>query len=315
MNPRLYIILILATTLSIVASAYGLAWWLQPLYGDLTRVGGHAERDFGWTEPMQEFHPLISTFGDWTHPVDLLVIGDSFANVRPHQQWQNWLAAQTGWRIHTLDKHLVDINELTSSPLFKKNPPRVVIWNNIERDLKDEYSAKTEQCEQNNVIKAVTLEIHPAVEPLSPQFITRPKALSALNPAFPRRWLLRTFEHWIGLESSETLNAGLVRSDLFSNLLSSNILIYRKDFRRASWRQKDFGRISCGYAELAKQFETNGVTRFVTALAPDKSSAYRAWLTDASGRNRVIGESGSAMKPWCRSKAAAGSSYASTTQA
>lgn len=280
MNPRRYFILILATTLSIVAGAYGLAWWLQPLYGDLTRVGGHAERDFGWNEPIQEFHPLLSTFGDWTHPVDVLVLGDSFANLRPHQQWQNWLATRTGWRIHTLDKHLVDISELTASPLFKKYPPRVVIWNNIERDLKNEYSAQTEQCGKNAVVEVPPLKTHAADESALPQLITRPQALSELNPAFPRRWLLRAIEHSIGLESSETLNAKLVRSDLFSNRFSSNLLLFRKDFARASWEQKDLNRISCGYSELAKKFESNGVTRFVTALAPDKSSAYRPWLVD-----------------------------------
>lgn len=49
---------------------------------------------------MSEFEPLPSSFGEWTQPVDILVIGDSFANLRPAQQWQNHLVARTGWRVH-----------------------------------------------------------------------------------------------------------------------------------------------------------------------------------------------------------------------
>lgn len=37
-------------------------------------------------------------------------------------------------------------------------------------------------------------------------------------------------------------------------------------------------RIRCSFSAKASRFEANGKTRFVTALAPDKSSAYRPWL-------------------------------------
>lgn len=280
MSPRRYISLTLIATLALVAGIHGLAWWLQPVYGDLTRIGGYAERDFGWNEPMHEFHPLLISFGEWAHPVDVLVIGDSFANLRPHQQWQNWLAARTGWRIHTLDKHLVNIDQLTTSDLFRKHPPRVVIWNNIERDLQAEYSAPEETCELPTSRVKDPLKIDVSDPIPQPRAVQRSQKLAELNAGFARLWILKSSQRLIGTNTSEALRSHLVRSDLFSNRLSGDILVYRKDFVRNTWTQADLNRIRCGYVKLAKQFEANGVTRFMTALAPDKSSAYHPWLAN-----------------------------------
>lgn len=276
MSPRRFFSISLAAALALVAGMHGLAWWLQPVYGDLTRIGGYSERDFGWNEPIQEFHPLLATFGEWTHPVDVLVIGDSFANLRPRQQWQNWLAAQTGWRIHTLDKHRVDVGQLTDSEQFRKYPPRVVIWNNIERDLKAEYSARETTCGPLGVRAAQPLKIRSS-EPL-PRLVHRSRTFSEINPGFARRWLFKSIQHALNLETSDTLRANLARGDLFSNRVSTEVLLYRKDFAKSDWTPVDLDRIRCGYANLARQFEANGMTRFVTALAPDKSTAYQPWL-------------------------------------
>ncbi len=276
MSPRRFFILALTLALALVAGTYGLAWWLQPVYGDLTRIGGHAERDFGWNQPMLEFEPLLATFGAWEHPVDVLVLGDSFANLRPGQQWQNWLAARTGWRIHTLDKHRVAIDELLAGDLFRKHPPRLVIWNNIERDLKAEYSAVGTDCDPPIARDVEPLGIEPGEA--SPHSVHRTYEISAINPGFARRWLLKSLQHTFVRDLDDSLRLSLVRSDLFSNRLAGEILLYRRDLVRSDWTSSDLARIRCGYASLASRFEANGVTRFVTALAPDKSSAYQPWL-------------------------------------
>ncbi len=276
MSPRRFFILALAIALTSVAGIYGIAWWLQPIYGDLTRIGGHAERDFGWNQPMLEFAPPLATFGAWQHPVDVLVLGDSFANLRPRQQWQNWLAARTGWRIHTLDKHRVDIANLIAGDLFRKHPPRLVIWNNIERDLKAEYSAAEASCDPPVARVVQPLHIEPGVA--SPRPVRRSSEVSEINPGFARLWLLKSVQHALVREVDDSLRLALVRSDLFTNRLAGEILLYRRDLVRSGWTAIDLGRIRCGYADLARQFEANGVTRFVTALAPDKSSAYQPWL-------------------------------------
>lgn len=282
MRPRRYFILTLAATLSLVAGAYGLAGWLQPVYGDLARIGGHAERDFGWNAAMREFNPLAATWGGtrYERPVDILVLGDSFANLRPHMQWQNWLAAKTGWRIHTLDKHHVDLDELVASPLYRANPPRVVIWNTIERDLKNEYGGNDGRCDHYvSASPPVSMPLRPARA--ATRDFTRPMGIDDINPGFARTWLWKAIlRRSTGLYHDETRLLRLKRDDLFTSHVANGLLFYHHDLNKQSWRDTDLGRIRCSFAAMAARFETNGATRFVTALAPDKSSAYRPWLID-----------------------------------
>ena len=282
MGPQRYFTLILAAALALVAGTYALAWWLQPLYGDLARIGSHAERDFGWNTPMRQFSPLAASWGvnGYDRPVDVLVLGDSFANLRPALQWQNWLAAKTGWRILTLDKHHVDIAKLVASPLYLASPPRVVIWNTIERDLIDEYTNNDGHCHTY-----VSPSWHDPLNFNTGKTITttylRPMGLDAINPGFARSWMWkRLLRNYPNIYRSDTLLLRLKRSDLFTNRCANTLLLYRKDLRKITWKENDLTRIRCSFTAMAAGFEANGVTRFVTALAPDKSSAYRPWLVN-----------------------------------
>lgn len=227
---------------------------------------------------MIEFRPLLSTYGEWRNPVDILVLGDSFANLRPHHQWQNWLAARTGWRIHTLDKHFIDIDQLVSSNIYKKHPPRIVIWNNIERDMKDEYSQIEGPCTKIQHFSIDKLLIQPTTSklPIKPHY--RPSSISELNIGFPRIWAIRSLTRNVSIDTSETSIVKLSRNDLFSNRFPSTTLIYNRDFTRSRWKSTDIDRIRCGYLNLARKFESNRLTRFVTAIAPDKSSIYLPYI-------------------------------------
>lgn len=282
MNPHRFFIRILLATLLCVAALYALAWWLQPVYGDLARIGGHAEREFGWNAPMFEFSPLEASWGGdrYTRPVEVLVLGDSFANLRPPMQWQNWLAALTGWRIHTLDKHHVDIDRLVESPLYRDRPPRVVIWNTIERDLRDEYADNDGHCPPH---VAPTARDALPVRPTGarPRVFMRPSGGDGINPGYARAWLWKNLlrDH-ADLYTGDTRQFRLKRSDLFSSQDATGLLVYRHDLLKRTWREADLDRTRCSFASLAARFERNGVTRFVTALAPDKSSAYRPWLVE-----------------------------------
>lgn len=281
MNARRYVLLAILSTLFLVQAARLLAWWLQPNFGDLVRIGGYSERSYGWNGTQLEFQEPPSSFGDWIRPVDILVVGDSFANLRPNMQWQNWLAVATGWSIHTLDKHKVDLKAVVASPLYRKHPPRVVIWNTIERDLYSEMAEPDTACTATTSPGGIQLL---AVQPLdlvaSP--FERPTGLTQANPATARLWLWRSLlRDGLKMETSEAIDLSLTRSDLFSSLVADRVLVYRRDFEgKKRWQQRDDGRIACGLVKLQRLFEANGRTRLVTALAPDKSSAYRPWLND-----------------------------------
>lgn len=278
MRARTFSILVVASTLMLVAAAWLLAWWFEPLYGDLTRLGGYPERDFGWNRPIEEFDPPITSFGEWTRPVDILVIGDSFANLRPRQQWQNHLAARTGWRIHTLDVHHVDVAQLVRSSIYVGNPPKVVIWNIVERDLVGEYGRKQSECPKAVPTSPVGLAT-PAKLPSGPVAVMRSRSWSSVNPGFVRTWLFRqAWRRASGADSGGSLRQQLARQDLFSSRITDQLLVYDHDQRKGAWKPVDLDAVRCALAKIALKFQANGSTVFVTALAPDKSSAYRPWL-------------------------------------
>lgn len=280
MQARAFSLLVVASTLALVAAAWALAWWLQPVYGDLTRLGGYSERAHGWNEPVLEFDPLPTSFGEWTRPVDILVIGDSFANLRPAQQWQNHLAAQTGWSVHTLDVHHVDVDALRASPLFLEHPPKVVIWNVVERGLAADHAKAEARCASPR--PAPPLALPPPVAVVAhARAVYRPHALAEANPGFARSWLYRSaMRGLLGVHTGNTVGVELARADLFSSRASTRLLVYGDDFNKAAWSAEHLRRIRCALADLASRFQADGRTVFMTALAPDKSSAYRPWARD-----------------------------------
>lgn len=279
MNARSFVLSTLVGTVALVAITWCLAWWLEPISGDLTRIGSYAERHFGHQAPQLEFHPPLSTFGDWKEEIDILVMGDSFANGTV-RQWQNWLAAATGWRIHTLDKKRISVDKVLSSTLYREHPPRVVIWNVVERDLLYEFSA-TGRCGPYSPV-VVSAVLPRRATPATPVEVSRPNGLSELNPGFARMWVWNSLLRAVGIDSSGTLEAKLTRNDLFSSRHPESLLVYRDDLLKRKWSSSDLQKIRCGLSSLASRFESNGRTRFVTALAPDKSSAYHAWLVSPS---------------------------------
>jgi hypothetical protein len=109
--------------------------------------------------------------------------------------------------------------------------------------------------------------------------ISRPLGPSGSNHGFARTWLLKNLAPWeFARFRGDSLNVRLNRSDLFSSHFADELLIYRRDLNKRSWQEGDLERIRCRFAEIARVFSANGTTRFVTALAPDKSSIYRPWL-------------------------------------
>jgi len=280
MQPRAFSLFVVGLTLVLVAAAWMLAWWLQPVYGDLTRLGGYAERTHGWNEPVLEFDPLPTSFGEWTRPVDILVVGDSFANLRPAQQWQNHLAAMTGWSVHTLDVHRVDVDALRASPLFVEHPPKVVIWNVVERGLAADHAKVEGLCPSSRPAPPLALPPPMAVVAHA-RAVPRPHALAEANPGFARSWLYRSAMRGLfGVQAGNTVEVELVRADLFSSRASARLLVYGDDFNKAAWSAEHLRRIRCALADLATRFQADGRTVFMTALAPDKSSAYRPWARD-----------------------------------
>jgi hypothetical protein len=79
---------------------------IEPIYGDLTRLSGESEHDFGKLTPIyrfdqnyykeERFERLASLGGS----IDALIVGDSFSVPSSrNNSWPNHLHAQTSWKV------------------------------------------------------------------------------------------------------------------------------------------------------------------------------------------------------------------------
>jgi hypothetical protein len=173
------------------------------------------------------------------------------------------------------------LSALLSSDIYRRFPPKVLIWNVVERDLLDEYGRGQEVCETHiDSVEYQPLGIRPRYYHTA--FVNRPR-YHGLNPGFAREWARQTFSREIfGLNTTKAMRFKLARDDLFSSKVSDQLLVYRDDLRKEGWRPADLTRIRCAFSYLAAKIQANGKTRLFSAIAPDKSSAYRPWLASPS---------------------------------
>jgi hypothetical protein len=105
MSHKSYNRILLIPLGSLFAVFTALALWVQPIEGDLTRLGGFTENDFGWNEPQQQFSSaLFKLTGEQKYDryYDVVVLGDSFSNANPRAQWQNYFVRATGLSLVTI---------------------------------------------------------------------------------------------------------------------------------------------------------------------------------------------------------------------
>ncbi len=114
---------------------------LEPNSGDLTRMGGYPENWYGWTQFQTRFPQPLYTRDNYNQYHDVVVFGDSFSTQQPGEQtdlgtyWQNFLARDTGLSVTVFNLRNTDFRSVIDNPVYAKRPPRVFIFENIERDI------------------------------------------------------------------------------------------------------------------------------------------------------------------------------------
>ncbi|MFI3190375.1 MAG: hypothetical protein QX190_12545 [Methylococcales bacterium] len=94
---RKYSLILLYSLLIMALIAWGMEFYFERLYGDLTRIGHFSERGFGWQSEQPAVLPEY--FKDYPMAeADILVIGDSFSVSRV---WQSKLIAN-GLKVGTM---------------------------------------------------------------------------------------------------------------------------------------------------------------------------------------------------------------------
>jgi hypothetical protein len=252
--------------------------------GDLSRVGGFSESQFGPRANYHHFNRNVTDFGqsirDYNSYYDVIVIGDSFSNARaiPSPAWQNFLSAKTGLRILSFHCDNLSLRELMSSPVFRSNPPRAVIFESAENGL---HTKLTD-------FPPVSV---PAAPPKKDPFTPKPMQISMRDVS---HWPVNgcdfnTAVHHATLQVKRALGIR-VRSSvqklnappagLFSSTINDSMLVYYGD----SWKLKptsaDWALIAQRFLAAQNAIQNNGKTHFTLMMAPDRSSIYGRWYAN-----------------------------------
>mgnify|MGYP000911010670 CR=1 FL=1 len=294
---RRYVLWLAALVLLPIFGLFVLGIYLQPVAGDLVRIGSYAEKDFGWNMPQKEFDKPLSDMSGYERYHDVVVLGDSFSTGAQRRHWQNYLVAATGWTLMTLDVNKIRLDQVLNAPQFIEAPPKLFIYETVERELPHRLQHE---------------KVQPCSAPASlPRRISVPTAPFTLM-GFPTGKILETTRvvergtGWrsikLGYVLSYLLNSAmrviwgdaktdagkvmLNRPAPFSSVIKQEILVYKDDFQKIEWwRDMGLKEMACGVEQIRDRVEENGQTRFMLMVAPDKLTAYVDFLLEDRWRD------------------------------
>ena len=285
---RRYALLVLIPIAAVIILTIVMAVWIEPASNDLTRLGGYSERDFGWNNPQLAFRPPLVPIAVPTKPYEVVVIGDSFSSLRfiaPNAPrvddgfWTDVFAQRTGIITGAFHRDDVPVPAYVASEVFKATPPRLLIYEIVERALAD-LSTAGARCPAGRDVPGPAFELRPA--PMNrfplPHFRERSVTIETAQIATAIDGVIKQFTRSLtGRDETSVLRLPLSESGLFSNLVSDKLLIYRGDLRKASIGPAQEAGLACYLRDLQSQVEANGRTAFLLMVVPDKSSIYAAY--------------------------------------
>lgn len=298
---RRFVVWLLALVVLPVAGFFAIGVYLQPLYGDLTRIGFYSERDFGWNSTQVIFPNEKLEFNaspdNSSRYFDILVLGDSFSRYRPKFQWQNYLKVITRESIGTMNINEIRLIQVITSRGFREHPPKVLIMESVERELPHHLKQNMNICKktpaENSKIDARS-EITPIINwnwenyhADTTRQVDRETKLSEINLGYTLKYL----RHNLFGETvrNQVYKMNISRPAPFSSRDQSEFLIYDDDINKIKW-WSDMGlsEMDCRIEAMRRQVEANGYTRFVLMVPPDKLTAYADFLRNPEFRHASL---------------------------
>ncbi len=246
--------------------------YLQPLRGDLTRLGNFSERSWGWNRDQPAIHVRGN---DPRQDAAVLVIGDSFS---AQNRWQSVAAARLGLPITSFQWS--DIGGPGCLPValatLKRQYPRarMLVIEAVERTfvLRFDYA----QPDPATCPAAMTTSIY-AQDGMTPTRRDR-YADPMPDPVYAIRALWADVRNRPGtLSSGPTSIAPLARADLFSNRRSDAILFHNDDLAKGAWRPEQVERAIANARQLSASGRALGLVVTI-AVVPDKLTVYAPFL-------------------------------------
>lgn len=284
MSVGLYSKILGTASMVMLALVWGLAAWLQPVDGDLARVGGFAENEFGHRSPQSIFDAnlfkVATDLQDYDRYYDVLVLGDSFSvdQVSRLFGWQNFFINRTGLSMIVFDTRRFWPVEIYESPAFKKHPPKVFVFETVERYLNERVAYFSGMTSPPPVATSAPSDLFASRN--GPNLSTRnetPSRTAGFDPDHVLGHLGAIVQRHLHL-NNQVVQIPLAKKGLFSSPNDLEMLVYFDEMKKRDLGDPDFVKLRAGAAVFEKIIESNATTRFVLIVAPDKSSAFAPYL-------------------------------------
>jgi hypothetical protein len=271
---------------------------LEPLAGDLTRIGWYAENDFGWQGEQRRFRPPLAEEGRLDGAYDVVALGDSFTVEEKTElgaAWPQFLARATGWRIGVFDREVLALEDYLASPGFRESPPALILWEVVERLLPvDRGAAQSPTCVAAAPSPRPGLTVKP--RDTAPESFRRPvRAWDEWPAAYAMNFALKNAVRWLkGRETTNAVRLDLAERGLFSSRRDDALLVYGEDFNKNRWREPAWDTAACRLLAIQDAVQANGRTLFLAMIVPDKLTAYAPFLAtrrydEVSRLDRIAG--------------------------
>jgi len=283
MAYRRYNRILAAVIVPVVVVLAATSLFLQPYDGGLTRLGGYPEKLYGWNAPQQRFtKPLYRQFktreAGYREPADIVVLGDSFTFLE-QVSWPNYLVKETGLRLQSFRIDKTPIERILESETFHRHPPRIIIYESVERSLWERSQRDVGDCRILPPRRATTLRVAPLS--IEPELFLRDTHSALLNFPLSLDFLAKVVpREYLGRDHTPVARLALTRRVAFSNIETGQLLVYKDDLAKMHWTPPMWEKIRCNLVDLQNRVQANGYTYFVALVATDKLSAYSDWLED-----------------------------------
>jgi hypothetical protein len=287
MSIGLYSKILGSAFVAILAVVWGIASWLQPIDGDLARVGGYAENDFGYRSPQAVFEKnlfkVATSLSEYDKPYDIVLLGDSFSvdQVKRRFGWQNFFINRTGLSMIVFDTRRFWPVEIYESPAFKKYPPKVFVFESVERYLYERVAYFSGMTPTPAAPASESSDLFAnATPPRLPLHEELPNPHPGFDPDHVLGHLGAGMQRHIHL-NNQVVEIPLAKKGLFSSPNDTDMLVYFDEFKKQTLSESDYSKLRAGAEIFQKIIESNGITRFVLLVAPDKSSTFAPYLKNA----------------------------------
>ena len=295
-DSRAYLYCFLGIVLSSMAILLATAVYVEPLEGELTRIGGYAERDFGWNTPRLVLGSGAESPHAYDKYYDIVVLGDSFS--KPGL-WQSFLKQATGLSFTTLHWDDSSLDEVLNHPLFKRAPPKIVIAESGSRLLPLRFASPEGDCEAGRryaTQAGLSFEFKESPVVFSEKTRATATEFSDINLKFALLFLEKSALRLIfNTEFSKVKRYALSRDGLFSSRNNRELLMMQTWFEQRAWTPAELAATACGIFNAQRRVQANGKTVFLLLPIPDKGTAYAKYIQHAnfvsmSGINPMMAE-------------------------